>query len=30
MGPTNNRLQLTAGSGIRSSQFVFLAAARRS
>ena len=28
--PHNNRLQLTAGSGIRSSQFVFLAAARRS
>lgn len=26
----NHRLELTAGSGIRSSQFVFLAAARRS
>jgi hypothetical protein len=27
---SNYRLELTAGSGIRSSQFVFLAAARRS
>ncbi len=27
---SNNRLKLTAGSGIRSSQFVFLAVARRS
>ncbi len=30
MRPANNRLQLTAGSCIRSPQFVFLAAARRS
>jgi hypothetical protein len=30
MRQANNRLKLTAGSGIRSPQFVFLAVARRS